>query len=505
MELFKLVSGPWEKIFFGNFQEHEVEIYSNPEKILLVLIFEKKLDLVQGAIVEMYKVFYAEGEVSAFTETLPREVIGLVKHDEKMTLKFFLLGSKPVYVPWSEDVFLNQTDSLIKRLEASSNMVKDISKAYGLSLKEIHECDEMVRSAFFTQPLIPLILSTSSHSMSFQQEQALSIKSDVLLGLTKDKKKVFEPLAAFFSTIISEGKETDRALVMQVISESALLVNVPVVFFDFNKSFVGLGEATKDIEKLQKYLVDLDPLGFPVRLLNAVYDVKVDINVLSYEVVSEIFSIGDNDFAKVMNKAVKNKRFATLNDLLEFVQQMRSDPDFTEFEVFKAVRVMRLIESMNPNLFGGYVDIEDMAKQGSAGIARASVINMQGLNDKASALLIYSFVKNAANYFSAKGKSQAIRLIINIPKGSLLKEVEGATLISKEISSMLVASQENGVAFLIGADHSIDISQELRSSAKAKIDIVFNNDVGVQLKNSRAYRVLVRPTLSKSVSLGEFQ
>ncbi|MEM4261560.1 MAG: hypothetical protein QXI10_01220 [Candidatus Diapherotrites archaeon] len=501
MELFKLISGPWEKIFSGNFQGHDIEIYSNPEKILLVLIFEKKLDVVQGAIVEMYKVFYAEGDVTVFTETLPREVIGLTKHDENLTLKFFLLGSKPSYVQWSEDTFLAQTDSMIKRLEASSSMVKDISKAYGLTLKEIHECSEEVRSAFFTQPLVPLLLSTSSHKISAQYEsQVISLKSDVMLGLTKDKKKVFEPLLAFFSTIISEGNEVDRAKVMQVIAESALLVNVPVIFFDFNKHFVGLGEASKNIVDIEKYSVGIDPIGFPLKIINGGTELKVDINVLSYEAVADLFRIGDKDFARVMNKVVANKRFATLKDLFDGLLELRNDPDFTEFEIFKAIRIMRLLDLMNPNIFGGYIDVEDLVKQGNAGIARASVIKLENLNDKASLLLIYSVVKNVRNYFAAKGLSQAIRLIINVPKGSLLKEVDGSTMLSREVSSLLIDAQENGVAYIVGAQHSIDINQEIRSDAKAKIDIVLGNDVGVQLKNSRSYRVLVRPTLSKSPS-----
>lgn len=500
MEIFKLVSGPWEKIFSGNFQEHDVEIYSNPEKILLVIIFEKKLDIVQGAIIEMYKVFYADGEMSVFTENLPREVIGLVKHDENITLKFFLLGSKPAYVPWAEDVFLTQTDSMIKKIEVSSNMVKDISKAYGLTLKEISECDESIRSAFFTQPLVPLLLSTSSHKLFAQYEpQIASLKSDVMLGLTKDKKKVFEPLAAFFSTIISEGAELDRARIMQVIAESSLLVNVPVILFDFNKHFLGLGEATKEVVELEKYSVDIDPIGFPLKVMKGGSELKVDLNVLPYEAVAELFRIGDKDFPRIMNKVLNNKRVATLKDLIVAVQELKGDSEFTEFEIFKAIRILRLLDLMNQAVFGGYVDIEELAKQGSAGIARASVITIENMNDKVSSLLIYSLVKNLKNYFSTKGRSQAIRLIVTIPKGSLLKQVEDSTLISKAISSLLIEAQENGIAYVIGAQHSIDISSEIRSHASAKIDVVLGNDVGVQFRNARAYRVLVRPTLSKGV------
>ena len=120
MELFKISGGPWEKLFTGLFQEHEIELYSNPDRIILVIIYEKKLDQIVGAVVELYKVFYASGDAESFTETLPREAMLITKHDESQNLKFLLLGSKPVYIAWSEEEFTHEVDSMVKRLEASA-------------------------------------------------------------------------------------------------------------------------------------------------------------------------------------------------------------------------------------------------------------------------------------------------------------------------------------------------------------------------------------------------
>ena len=81
MKLFKLANGPWEKLFEGKFQKHDLVLYSNPEKILMMLILEKKLDKIEGAIVELYKVFHGIGDVESFTEALPRDVLIVTKHD----------------------------------------------------------------------------------------------------------------------------------------------------------------------------------------------------------------------------------------------------------------------------------------------------------------------------------------------------------------------------------------------------------------------------------------
>ena len=59
MEIFKLSDGPWKKLFEGAFEENEVNIYSNPKSIILVLIFEKESGKTSGVVVEMFKVFFS--------------------------------------------------------------------------------------------------------------------------------------------------------------------------------------------------------------------------------------------------------------------------------------------------------------------------------------------------------------------------------------------------------------------------------------------------------------
>lgn len=498
MELFKISDGPWERIFSGNFLEHEVDIYSNPDKILLTLIYEKKLDRIEGAIVELYKVFYANGEVESFTETLPREVIVLTKHDEKSNLRLFLLGSKPSYVRWVEDEFLNEVDSLIKRLTTSSAMIKDISKAYDLTLKEISECDDEIKRAFFTQTLMPLTLISSSHAGgSVGVEQTVfSMKTEVVLGLTKEKKQVHEPLSVFSSTIVNEGLEKDRARVMQIIGESALLSNVPVVFFDFNGMFSGLGDASKDNNELQKYEVDIDPIGFPVRAMKAKDAVKIDLNIISYDCIAELLGIGDKDFARVMKKALSFGRVASVKELVERIVSIKASDEFTEFEVFKTARTLKLLDAMYPNLFSGPIDTEDISKPGSANIARASLIDLKGVDEKVALMLIYSTIKSIRNYFAAKGESKAMRIFIILPNALIIKSDDRKKLIAKEISDMLYDMPSKGAAYVLGSQHALDIDMGIRNNAEAKVDIVFGNDAGVQLKNAKSYRVLVRPTLS---------
>jgi hypothetical protein len=499
MELFKIADGPWEKLFSGVFHEHDVEIYINPKKIVMALIYEKKLDRVEGAIIELYKVFYAEGETDSFTETLPREVLVILKHEENKNLKFLMLGSKPAYVRWVEDEFIKEVDSMVKRLDTSSEMIKDISKAYELTLKEIADCTEEIKMAFFTQPMLIPILTTSSHVEAITTQHSFSgmAKSDVILGLTKDKKKIVEPLSLFFSTIVTDGEEKDRERIMQVLAESSMLANVPAIIFDFSGRFEGLGEASKDILELKKYEVEIDPIGFPIISLKPKENVKVDLNIVDYEAIAGILGIGDKEFARICNLAIGSGQVNSIDEFIQKITNIKSTEEFTEFEIHKAARMMKLIDVMYPGFFGGSINVEEMARPGTSNIARASIVDMRSLDAKTNTLIFYSVLKSVFKYFSLKGESKVMRTMIIMPKATIIDDSERKKAIAEEIKNIFSKMNDKGVAFVLGSQQQIEIDPAIKSIAEAKLNVVSGNDVGVQLKNAKAYRVLVRPTLSR--------
>jgi len=115
MEIFKIGHGPWEKLFDGMFEKSPIVIYSNPESVLLVLVFEKGRKEITGVVVELFKALNVEGEVEGFIETLPREIVLLTKHDKRQTLKFLLLASTPSYIEWKEKEFVEEVDKLLKK------------------------------------------------------------------------------------------------------------------------------------------------------------------------------------------------------------------------------------------------------------------------------------------------------------------------------------------------------------------------------------------------------
>ena len=88
--------------------------------------------------------------------------------------------------------------------------------------------------------------------------------------------------------------------------------------------------------------------------------------------------------------------------------------------------------------------------------------------------------------------------MIVIPNAEKIKLKDNQKIIATEIYLLLNEFQKLGIAFSLGVKQLIDISPSLKENVDAQINIISGNDIGVQLKNRKSYRVLARPTLSKS-------
>ena len=500
MELFKISDGPWQRMFEGKFQEMDVEIYINTESVILILIFEKEGDEVKGAIVELYKVFYSVGETETFTETLPREVILLTKHDEKETMRFFMLGSKPNYVDWKENEFIKEVDTHLKRLKTSSEMIKDVSKAYELTLKEVQECPDHIKEAFFSQPLLIPITSTSSHfsvSEGTLSEIPKSLtKGEIILGLTKDKKRVIEPLALFTKLAVTEGKKEERRHVMHIIAESCLLSGITPIILDWHNEYLGLHEASKDEEKLQKYKVGAEPIGFPVKVFSLGKELVIDLSVTNPKGFVNTFGIGSNKSAESIIAIMQNEKPTGLKDLIDKTSKIQPDESLSIYEIYRTQRILKLIDSMYEGLFEGKNNMEDISKSSSGKIGRASVLNLKGTDERTAKLVVQNIFNGMLAYYTEKGSS-SLKSILIWPSADSLLATKEESILANDISQIIPKLNDYGIGFCLEIPDFVDTKEDVKQSIETRINIVKDNDVGVQLKGRKSYRVFVRPGLSK--------
>lgn len=494
---FKLSEGPWKEIFKGNFNEYEIEIFTNPESLVLVVIYEREGPKKVGAVVELYKIFYSIGDVDSFVETLPREVISLTKHDEKSTLKFFLLGSSPSYVKYDENAIVREVDNLIKKLQNSATMIKDVSKAYNITFKELAECTEDIKEAFFAQPLLIPIMSTASHPVSAPRTELRAVAGEAILGITKEGTSVKEPISLFQKTIVSGGKEDERLQLIQILVESFLISNIAVVIFDKKGSFNGLSAPTKKTGELQKYKMDIEPIGFPVKEFEVPETVKIDINNLEITGLIESFGAAHDIVAETMVKAVESRNFNSINDVIKKINEVKIGGDFSEFQKLRAVRLLRLMDARYPDFFDGKNNVPEISKNWFKGIGRAGIINMSKTDERSALLVLQSLVQSILEHYKNEGPSKSLKSVIVVPSAEKILGSQEEHALSKKIANDLEELSKYGVGYVLGAEKSVDLTKKIVEAVEAKLSIIRENDAGVQLKDRKNYRVLLRPCISE--------
>ena len=504
VELFRIASGPWEKLFDGSFQKHLVQILSNPESIIMVAIFETEGERVKGLIVEFFKIYYAVGSVETFSETLPRELVVLTKHDAKQTLKFLAIGSTPSFVEWKEEEVMQETDALLSKLKSSSEMIKDVSKAYDLKLIELKQAPSDVKEAFFTHPLLVPVLSTSYHAISTGQAESISettvvksVPGEVMIGITREGNLVEEPLNLLLKTGVFDGTEVNRNHIMQVLIEGALLSNVPAVVFDWDARFEGIAVASKDAEKFKEFKLDIEPIGFPAKKFKPLSDLQANLSMLNPEGLLELFGAGAKSVpARVIMQAMTSGQQASIQTLCEIIRKIELTTEITVYQQLKAIRALNLMQVRYPKLFDGANNVEEVSKNWVRSIGQAGIIDLQGLDSRQTLMLISSIVKEMLAFYKNKGVSKQVKSMIFIPEINKLSAHYKNTLF-KDLAQALNELKEYGIGFAVSSPKEIDLEEDIRKGLESEFGIVIQNDVGVKITNRKQYRVLVRPTLSE--------
>jgi len=373
-----------------------------------------------------------------------------------------------------------------------------------LEFKELKEAEESVRNAFFAQPLLVPFLSTASHPVPFAAaetaEAAKEVAGEIILGVTKDNRVVKEPLSLFSSTIVAGGDEKERLHVIHLLIEGALLSNAATIVIDWKNSFEGLSSPMKNLQELKKFKVEIEPIGFPIKEFAVPQDVKVDLNNVNGQGLVDAFGVGENIVSNTIVELVSEGKLTSIQDLLKKVQTIKTGGDWNEFQKRKAMRVLKIMDLRYPNLFDGENKIEEIAKIWVKGIGRAGIVLLEGLDNRATLLVLQSLIAGMKEHFKKKGSSKKLRAIIVIPSAQNLMPTEGGIL-QKQIIEDIIEMRDYGIGFVLGAPREVDLAQPVRAKTEARASIIKGNDVGISLRGRKSYRVFVRPGLSECSEL----
>jgi hypothetical protein len=499
MKLPKLREGPWRIVFEGMVQEHEVNIFSNTESVLMVLILEKEKDKVSGAVIELFKVLVSKGALEEFIETLPKDAISLISHSKDETIKYLVLGSTSSYSVIEENAFADEVDKLLQKIHSSSETVKNVAKAYDLNLLELHKSGEETSNAFFSNPIMFFGLSTSNKSGAIHESHTSVkiIKGDVILGLTKDKLAAREPLSLFEKSAVFDGKKAERKHILHLIIEGALLSNIPAVIFDFNNSFEGLNVPSKNITGLQQSKVDFEPIGFPVKNFTPLQDVKIDLDLVSAQTLIELFGIGEGNAAKILTDLMKRESYQDIPQMIKKLNQSGFDEAITKSDIYKAGRILKLIDVSYPNFFDSKNNIAEVSKNWVKAIGRAGVINMDSLDNRQALLLLNNLLKGILEHYKKQGETSSVKTMIFISEAERFFGLGLKNIASEEIVNTLNELKDFGIGYVFEAKSANKLNPNASKNLESQIYVIEKNEVGLKLANRKQYRVRTRPGLSE--------
>lgn len=493
---FNLAHGPWTPIFKGEMEGFESEIYTNSESMILSIIYEKnKKGEKVGAVVELFKAFYAKGKITSFVETLPKRAVALIIHPGEKTYKFLLIDSGAVYAPYKEKIFAVHIDALITKIVSFSTLLQEVSTAYDIDLVEIQNCSDEEKSAFFSLPLANILLMPVIKKRSENTVMEVG-QGEIHLGITKSGNIVKEPFDFFDRTIVSGGKKEDRIHVLHIFAESAMLSGMPVIIIDWEDSFKGLNYPNENYEELKKYKVSLEPVGFPIKVLTAGKDFGAQIDLIDAQTFVELFGVGKTVAAQVIVDAFKLGSCKNAKELIEKIAQIPETAKVTPFKKREAQRIIEVIDTAYPNLLSGKIPVEEMVKPWARGLGKANILLFSKEDPEKNFLILQTTIRALYYHLKQQGKSDKLKAVLlftnaneTIPKFKMKRVNE---IIALDLSLL----RNYGLGIIVEAEDRTNIHSEVKNLIISHIGVIAGNDVGVVIEKRKNYRALVRPGLS---------
>ena len=486
---FKLDFGPWETIFAGTTYGHEVEIASNPESFFIVVIYDKKDGRKVGAVIEGYQAYYAKGNIEAFIQTLPKQCIGIAKNLGDKTSKLFFISFEPFYLDFKEEDYTRKIDVQIRKTLDTAETIVDLARASSIELKELSAAPKADYAPILGDPFILKTLVAGQRTPDLARVEVKGIaetyeekEAVIQIGLSKAREIIYETTDNLRRTqFIGEGKSVSYAL--YIFAENFLLEDTPLIIFDSQDYFDGLGAATPDSFSLKEDLVDFEPLGFPMRKLVAKGGVRISLKDTDLFLVTDLLGMNDPEFQKNIALLSVALRVDTPEELIPKILETK---ELSEYDRLKAERLLAILSKKYPDLFGEALESSELVKMIPGKIARAVLLDTRELLRREKIIFMHSIMRQLTR---SAGQTKSTNAVLIIPEAHLLFDHD-----PDKTTTTLMRLTNRGYGIILGVHE--EVPEELEKTLATKMNVVTGKDIAVTIKGKRSYRVILRPSLS---------
>ncbi len=469
--------GPWSKMASAHWGDYPLTIYQNPDKEMLLALFEKDSDKVKGVLTYLKKGFVVEGDPSKFLPSQRRDLVLISKYSREHSGTYLLVSSSPTYIEYNQDSLVKAITAQHAELEASAKVTIEIMKGFDCRATDFKAVPADRLSGLLGDPFSIF----SFFSLSPGGQAAAPSSARCMLGIDHGNDTVEAKLSSFRMMMASGGRTRDRLHAMHVVIEDALLNNIPVMIFDTTGSFTGLAIPSKDTSKYEEFHLNSIPLGFPFKQFELEKGLFIDLSNVTAEVFLRSFYLEKSDLAGVIKRVyvIKESAFSTLSDLVVALSEMQETPEFTKYAINKAVRAVEVIQKSTPSFFAknNVADLSGLF----VGVGKVVHVNLFRQQPEIVSLATYSLLEPLTSAVSTN-----IRMLVVFE--------QDVSTVSEDIIAKFRELSEKGVGIAVHAEHDLDLSR-VKRPATLKFEIVGSEAV-VTEEGEKQRRISIRPAYS---------
>ena len=472
----ELPYGPWKKFFTAVWNGYPLQAYQNEDRIVLLLMFEKKGDEVTGVLVLERQGFLVEGNFSGAT-VAQRDMTFVEKHSKSASLKFAIVDSTPAFVPYSEDELANEVTRQYGELESVGKVLKKaLSEMSGAKLTELRKADSKDADALWGDPLLLLSVGKKGGVMAKETGGAKAA-----LGITASKELYEIPLDRLRSVGIAGGSKEKRLHALHVVVEGAVSNGVPCMLFDSEGSLSGIGMPNRDGADFKAYGMR-EPTGFPLRTYELGRGLFIDLELIEADHFLAAFNIEKSDIAAIIKTVYEEKRgrISFLGDLVAELNSLPETADNPRYATNKAIRVLETIQKINPSLFAKNIS-EDLSEPWKDGVGKVVHVGLTGQRPEICQLAIYSLLKSILRP-SISGFTVLVALATE------------ATAFNAETGKLLQALYRQGKGFVLQAEHEVEFNSAVEP--KLLFEMIGDDAILTDKEEKQKKRITLRPAYS---------
>ena len=470
-----LPMGPWTRLVSAQWGDYPLAIYQNPDKLMLLALFEKDAEMVKGALVFLKKGFLLEGDPSKFSISQRRDMTLMYKYSKDQLTKYLLIGSSPMYIEYALDSLIKAVNEQYSELDNLSRATVEILKGYDCKATEFRILPEEKLQQVLGDPFSLFGIFATSGGVA--PASTASMRCPV--GIEKGGELLEVRMNSLALAGVSGGEARDRLHAVHILVEGALLNNLPAVVFDAGGTFAGLSLPNKDQSRYEQFRMTSIPLGFPFKEYGFDNGLFIDLSGIPPDAFIKSFHLEQSDIAPVIAKAfgAGAASLPSLSDLIVALSSLKDSPEMPKYSINKAVRALEVIQKCHPGVFAKSSGA-DFAP--SSGLGKVVHISLRGAPPEVAQMAVFAVLKTLSGTVSP-----GLRVIAAFG--------QDASLVSPEVKARLAELRTRGVGAILQAEHSIDLEGAGNFSLKAEL---VGSEAVVSEEGQGQKRVTVRPAYS---------